>query len=1289
MQPDFALSLSYDGIRLLHRSGRGWKVVGDVSLDSDDLAGALAALRADGLALAGGGEMRCRVVLPDDQIRYLTLDTDQTSQADVEAVLDGATPYALEELRIDHVRADGQTYVAAVARETLDEAEAFASMHDFGPLCFAAAPDPDTFPGEVFFGETVAAATLLPDGPRPERADRPVALNGGQAPRRRARKRKSEAAVAPAAAAEVATQIAQLPEAEPPQPDLQAEVADPEAVAEAAPADDPAFDEATVPAAGVVRGGDAFSADDPVTPSGGDDAANGATVDAPPAPDEGAADPATPHDAGFTAAPEDAPAFAPEPDPALAMDEGAQSAWERPDEPPLAGFETTGTGLSGTGASGIRAADLHEADPDVAPMMVRPEAAHADDLPVTGDDAPLPAQPVFASRSRAMRPDLAEATDTLADTDKARDRAGTDPVPMPPPPSGDAGGVTLGPIFVRGRVDSGQIGTRTLSPPWAPHLTPPMSPDLATADAVPPVLTAVGDDDRDTGSVHDTAEEAQFSSAVPDDVVPEAPMIEFAEDDWGDDEADVGALSPGQAEAIPGVGAPGPGVVGLDLPSGLRAGPSAGGLAAAATATRIPPAIAARMVPPRREPATPLPPALAAALRDGPALKPGEGLPPRYTPTALYAPDGSIAPRQAPARSRAGQTAAPPGIGLGAGIGGGLTGAERAGGRASRWLLVVLMSLLLIALAGVAAFAAFGTPGLARWLGGERAVASSGGAAVPERVAQPGPEVMTTTPLAPSAGGAGAVPEGLQGLAENDMPGGFGDMATLDPEHFAGDAGPDGAGSESALLRHQDAANPAALAAASAAVGLAIADLARGAGAEAPSDSIAAAIPEDALVAEGGTPVTPEEADRFYAQTGVWIRAPRLPLLPRGEDIAGLTRPRVDSAPPGRDAPPDAFEALILAAADAVLPVQPVPFGPASQIPRDERGFILATPEGALSPRGIMLYAAAPPVTPPDRPEGLALDAALPAEDAPPEGADAAAVTAETVPAAETDAQTGAEVVAEEIADETALETVGDAPGPGAVGLAGLRPEARPAALAAPTDPEPETEVLVGFDGPRPAPRPADLAPAPAPPEPEPAAAPEPEPEPAAPPEAEEVPAAQPASPVDEVAATLAAIVQNAPDPLASITPLAVAVATRPDARPRNFDRVVTQQAARTQPTAPATSPGAVATAPATSQQAATSPTTTSPATTAPRAAQPSGPVPTTVARAATIDNAINLREINLIGVYGRPSDRRALVRLGNGRYQRVAVGDSLDGGQVTAISDNQLSYVKRGRTITLSVPTG
>lgn len=88
-------------------------------------------------------------------------------------------------------------------------------------------------------------------------------------------------------------------------------------------------------------------------------------------------------------------------------------------------------------------------------------------------------------------------------------------------------------------------------------------------------------------------------------------------------------------------------------------------------------------------------------------------------------------------------------------------------------------------------------------------------------------------------------------------------------------------------------------------------------------------------------------------------------------------------------------------------------------------------------------------------------------------------------------------------------------------------------------------------------------------------------------------------------------------------------------------------------------------------------------------AAAPNIPTSASVARQATIRNAMVLRQINLIGVYGTDRDRRALVRLPSGRYVKVKVGDSLDGGQIAAIGRDQLRYVKGGRNITLTIPSG
>ena len=77
------------------------------------------------------------------------------------------------------------------------------------------------------------------------------------------------------------------------------------------------------------------------------------------------------------------------------------------------------------------------------------------------------------------------------------------------------------------------------------------------------------------------------------------------------------------------------------------------------------------------------------------------------------------------------------------------------------------------------------------------------------------------------------------------------------------------------------------------------------------------------------------------------------------------------------------------------------------------------------------------------------------------------------------------------------------------------------------------------------------------------------------------------------------------------------------------------------------------------------------------------------VAEEATIQNALKLNDLNLIGVYGSGSSKRALVRFANGKRQMVSVGDRLDGGKVAAIGDTELRYIKGGRNVVLKLPRG
>jgi hypothetical protein len=188
MKPNFALSLSILGIRLLHRANAGWRVLGEVAVDADDVTSELAMLRKTAASLEPGG-VRCKLVIPNDQIRYLKLDaadlTPEGRQDAARKALDGATPYAVDDLAFDVSVRGTELLVAAVARETLDEAEAFAVTHRFHPVSFVATPAEGDFDGEPFFGPTTEAADLLEPDQSVTRDSAPIKIVTGTADRNR------------------------------------------------------------------------------------------------------------------------------------------------------------------------------------------------------------------------------------------------------------------------------------------------------------------------------------------------------------------------------------------------------------------------------------------------------------------------------------------------------------------------------------------------------------------------------------------------------------------------------------------------------------------------------------------------------------------------------------------------------------------------------------------------------------------------------------------------------------------------------------------------------------------------------------------------------------------------------------------------------------------------------------------------------------------------------------------------------------------------------------------------
>ncbi len=78
---------------------------------------------------------------------------------------------------------------------------------------------------------------------------------------------------------------------------------------------------------------------------------------------------------------------------------------------------------------------------------------------------------------------------------------------------------------------------------------------------------------------------------------------------------------------------------------------------------------------------------------------------------------------------------------------------------------------------------------------------------------------------------------------------------------------------------------------------------------------------------------------------------------------------------------------------------------------------------------------------------------------------------------------------------------------------------------------------------------------------------------------------------------------------------------------------------------------------------------------------------PAIAAEAATVSEGLDLGQTALIGVFGAPEARRALVRSSRGRISRVEVGDRLLGGRVLKIEQSALLIETRAGVAQLSLP--
>lgn len=163
MKPNFALSLSHDGIALLHRTAAGWSSVGAMSLGDPDSAATLEVLRDTARGLEPHG-VASKLILPQSEVLITRIHAPGPDPEDIErqvrAAVDGLTPYGVDELAIDWHGTPPEIHVALVAREILEQAESFAQDHGFEPVRFVAEGSDSGFAREIDFGSTRHARSV-------------------------------------------------------------------------------------------------------------------------------------------------------------------------------------------------------------------------------------------------------------------------------------------------------------------------------------------------------------------------------------------------------------------------------------------------------------------------------------------------------------------------------------------------------------------------------------------------------------------------------------------------------------------------------------------------------------------------------------------------------------------------------------------------------------------------------------------------------------------------------------------------------------------------------------------------------------------------------------------------------------------------------------------------------------------------------------------------------------------------------------------------------------------------
>ena len=168
----YAVDLSNDGVSLWHREiGQSWKLLGESTLSSKSFSADIGKLK-EGQKPNTEGSLIAEIRIPSTEVFVSDIDINgihaDTLTAFVNDFLSKNTPYAAHDLLFDLENGVGteKAYIAAITKETIEEAKSFITSHGFEAAYYTAQLDKNDFPrAPKFYDSDQSAATTAPSTP--------------------------------------------------------------------------------------------------------------------------------------------------------------------------------------------------------------------------------------------------------------------------------------------------------------------------------------------------------------------------------------------------------------------------------------------------------------------------------------------------------------------------------------------------------------------------------------------------------------------------------------------------------------------------------------------------------------------------------------------------------------------------------------------------------------------------------------------------------------------------------------------------------------------------------------------------------------------------------------------------------------------------------------------------------------------------------------------------------------------------------------------------------------------